>query len=68
MKYFACTTNLATRKGAAAAFLLDGMGHVVRFYLRSTVPTAVLKEKQRLLGIPALSKKGNYRITYKTDG
>lgn len=55
IKCFGHTINLATQKGlkcAGAARLLGRVRRVVSFFHRSTVATAVLKEKQKLLGLP----------------
>ncbi|XP_039520337.1 E3 SUMO-protein ligase ZBED1-like [Pimephales promelas] len=55
IKCFAHTINLATQKGlkcAGATCLLGRVRRIVSFFHRSTIGTTVLKEKQRLLGIP----------------
>ncbi|MCI4390736.1 hypothetical protein PGIGA_G00126140 [Pangasianodon gigas] len=55
IKCFAHTINLATQKGlkcAGSTRLLGKVRRIVSFFHRSTTGTAVLKEKQRLLGIP----------------
>jgi hypothetical protein len=55
IKCFGHTINLATQRGlkcAGATRLLGRVRRIVTFFHRSTVATAVLKEKQKLLGIP----------------
>ncbi|XP_049930768.1 E3 SUMO-protein ligase ZBED1-like [Epinephelus moara] len=55
IKCFRHTINLATQKGlkcAGAAHLLGRVRRVVSFFHRSTVATSLLKEKQKLLGLP----------------
>ncbi|XP_074518369.1 E3 SUMO-protein ligase ZBED1-like [Halichoeres trimaculatus] len=55
IKCFGHTINLAVQKGLKsvdAARLLGRVRRVVAFFHRSTVATAVLKEKQKLLGLP----------------
>ena len=55
IKCFGHTINLATQRGlkcVGASRLLGRMRRVVTFFHRSTVATALLKEKQGLLGLP----------------
>ena len=55
IKCFGHTINLATQRGlkcVGATRLLGRVRRIVTFFHRSTVATAVLKEKQKLLGIP----------------
>ncbi|KAL6479271.1 hypothetical protein MHYP_G00127040 [Metynnis hypsauchen] len=55
IKCFAHTINLTTQKGlkcAGAVRLLGRVRRIVAFFHRSTVATAVFKEKQRLLELP----------------
>ncbi|KAK0144032.1 putative RNA-binding protein 46 [Merluccius polli] len=52
---FGHTINLATQRGlkcTAAARLLGRVRHIVAFFHKSTVASAVLKERQTLLGLP----------------